>query len=72
MLMETQQQLQPLLIRIAGQGNPDLCRGIFKYFFFKNWSVSALFNYSVGNDMLLTSSNLRKIQLVGSTRLQDY
>ncbi|MGC1514223.1 MAG: TonB-dependent receptor [Maribacter sp.] len=58
--------------RIAGQGNPDFVGGFSNTFSFKNWSVSALFNYSVGNDMLLTSREFTENPVSGfnkTTRL---
>ncbi len=41
--------------RIVGQGNPDFVGGFSNTFKFKNWSLSTLFNYSIGKDLLLTS-----------------
>ncbi|MEM9075383.1 MAG: TonB-dependent receptor [Bacteroidota bacterium] len=41
--------------RIVGQGNPDFVGGFSNTFTYKNWSLSTLFNYSIGNDLLLTS-----------------
>ncbi|WP_299256963.1 TonB-dependent receptor [uncultured Aquimarina sp.] len=41
--------------RIVGQANPDLVGGFTNVFTFKNWSLNTLFNFSFGNDILLTS-----------------
>ena len=36
---------------IIGNPNPDFFGGIFTSFYYKNFSLSAMFNYSVGNDL---------------------
>ncbi|UOY05100.1 TonB-dependent receptor [Muricauda sp. SCSIO 64092] len=58
--------------RIVGQGNPDFIGGFSNVFTFKNWSLSTLFNYSFGNDMLLTSREFTENPVSGfnkTTRL---
>ena len=46
--------------RIVGQGNPDFVGGFSNVFSYKNWSLSTLFNFSFGNDMLLTSAEFTR------------
>lgn len=41
--------------RIVGQANPDVVGGFSNVFTYKNWSLNTLFNFSFGNDILLTS-----------------
>jgi len=41
--------------RIVGQANPDVVGGFSNVFTYKNWSLNTLFNFSFGNDVLLTS-----------------
>jgi TonB-linked SusC/RagA family outer membrane protein len=40
---------------IAGQANPDLVGGLTNTFTFGNFSLSTLFNFSLGNDVFLNS-----------------
>ena len=40
---------------VAGQANPDFVGGLTNTFKYKNWSLSTLFNFSVGNDIFLAS-----------------
>ncbi|WP_422860906.1 SusC/RagA family TonB-linked outer membrane protein [Flagellimonas sp. S174] len=51
--------------RIVGQGNPDFVGGFSNTFTYKNWSLSTLFNYSVGNDLLLTSREFTENPISG-------
>ncbi|MEM9076374.1 MAG: TonB-dependent receptor [Bacteroidota bacterium] len=58
--------------RIVGQGNPDFVGGFSNTFTYKNWSLSTLFNYSIGNDLLLTSRGFTENPVSGfnkTTRL---
>jgi len=58
--------------RIVGQGNPDFVGGFSNVFTYKNWSLNTLFNYSFGNDVLLTSKEFIENPVSGfnkSTRL---
>ncbi|WP_422860692.1 SusC/RagA family TonB-linked outer membrane protein [Flagellimonas sp. S174] len=60
--------------RIVGQGNPDFVGGFSNTFTYKNWSLSTLFNYSVGNDLLLASRGFTENPTSGfnkTTRVLD-
>ncbi|MEM9077519.1 MAG: TonB-dependent receptor [Bacteroidota bacterium] len=51
--------------RIVGQGNPDFVGGFSNNFTYKNWSLSTLFNFSIGNDLLLTSREFTENPISG-------
>ncbi|MEM9363900.1 MAG: TonB-dependent receptor [Bacteroidota bacterium] len=60
--------------RIVGQGNPDFVGGFSNNFTYKNWSLSTLFNYSVGNDLLLSTREFTENPISGfnkTTRVLD-
>lgn len=50
---------------IAGQANPDLVGGLTNTFTFGNFSLSTLFNFSVGNDVFLNSRAFNENVLSG-------
>ncbi|AXT58568.1 TonB-dependent receptor [Aquimarina sp. AD1] len=51
--------------RIVGQANPDVVGGFSNVFTYKNWSLNTLFNFSVGNDILLTSRTFTENPISG-------
>ncbi len=58
--------------RIVGQANPDVVGGFTNVFTYKNWSLNTLFNFSFGNDVLLTSRTFTENPISGfnkSTRV---
>ncbi|MFD2561574.1 SusC/RagA family TonB-linked outer membrane protein [Aquimarina rubra] len=58
--------------RIVGQANPDVIGGFSNVFTYKNWSLNTLFNFSFGNDILLTSRTFTENPISGfnkSTRV---
>ncbi|WP_299439918.1 TonB-dependent receptor [uncultured Aquimarina sp.] len=51
--------------RIVGQANPDVIGGFSNVFTYKNWSLNTLFNFSIGNDVLLTSREFTENPISG-------